>query len=91
MLCKALLHGNETRRCGEVDFKDVFAGSDLKYQVEGDRIKESIVIKEKQASYKYEFCIRIIPIRSLSIVAEGWLRSSIAPGLSSTIPIPMGK
>ena len=55
--CKTLLHGNETRRCGEVDFKDVFAGADLKYQVEGDRIKESIVIKEKQASYKYEFCI----------------------------------
>ncbi len=43
--------------CGKIRFQKVIADADLVYNVEGDKIKESIIIEEKRNEYRYEFCI----------------------------------
>lgn len=43
----------------QVIYQDIDQGIDLEYQCLEDKIKESLIIKEKQNSYQYEFIIDI--------------------------------
>ena len=49
--------GEKGRKCGEIGYRDIFEKTDVRYNLEGGKIKESLVVKERRESYRYEFCI----------------------------------
>ena len=49
--------GGKSRKCGEIGYRNIFEKTDVRYNLEGGKIKESIVVKERRESYRYEFCI----------------------------------
>ena len=49
--------GEKSRKCGEIGYRNIFEKTDVRYNLEGGKIKESIVVKERRESYRYEFCI----------------------------------
>ena len=49
--------GEKGRKCGEIGYREIFEKTDVRYNLEGGKIKESIVVKERRESYRYEFCI----------------------------------
>ena len=49
--------GRKSRKCGEIGYRNIFEKTDVRYNLEGGKIKESLVVKERRESYRYEFCI----------------------------------
>ena len=49
--------GEKGRKCGEIGYRNIFEKTDVRYNLEGGKIKESLVVKERRESYRYEFCI----------------------------------
>ena len=49
--------GEKGRKCGEIGYREIFEKTDVRYNLEGGKIKESIIVKERRESYRYEFCI----------------------------------
>ena len=49
--------GEKSRKCGEIGYRNIFEKTDVRYNLEGGKIKESLVVKERRESYRYEFCI----------------------------------
>ncbi len=48
---------NSTR--GEIVYPEFVAGADLQYIVSGKKVKENIIVKERQDSYVYEFELKL--------------------------------
>ena len=44
---------------GEVRYNDFVSGADLQFILDGAKLKENIIIKEKAESYEYEFSLKV--------------------------------
>ncbi len=57
-----LPHKNETERkklSDEIRYNDVATGTDLQYVISPTKIKENIIVKERQEKYEYSFLLKL--------------------------------
>ena len=49
--------GEKAGKCSKIGYRNIFDKTDVRYDLEGGKIKESLIVKERRESYRYEFCI----------------------------------
>ncbi len=73
----------------KINYKNVFWGTDLKYTLVGNDIKEDIIVNSQRQSYEYVFSFVLAGlVPTLEVSGEILLRDSVTQSVEYVIPAP---